>query len=120
MKRDMELIRKIALTIEAAPTGFAPDLKFDGYTPEEIGYHAYLMIDGGLATGPTVTHARSTGPEAKITALTSKGHDFAEAARDETRWKKVMIIVQEKGGSITLPVLAELLKMSMRSAFGLQ
>jgi hypothetical protein len=40
----MELIRKMVLAIEDAPTGFAPrNLAVDGYTPDQIGYHGCLM-----------------------------------------------------------------------------
>jgi hypothetical protein len=120
MKRDMDLIRQMALTLEASPTGYAPDsMDFDGYTAEQVAYHAYLMLDQGLAEGLRTTTLVSSGPEAQLTNLTSAGHDFAEAARDDTRWKKAMTIVRDKGGSVTLPILIELLKNLMRTAFGL-
>ena len=48
MKRDMELIRKLVLALENEPTGYAPEnLNIEGYTSEQVGYHAYLMIDAG-------------------------------------------------------------------------
>ena len=116
----MDLIRKMALAVEAAPTGFAPNnLTFDGYDSDQVAYHAHLMIQAGLATGVNVTHQQSSGPEAILTGLTWEGHEFTEAARDESRWKKAMGIVQEKGGAITLSVLTELLKNLMKSTFGL-
>jgi len=42
MKRDLDLIRKMVLAMEEAPTGYAPEPLFDGYTPAQVGYHAYL------------------------------------------------------------------------------
>ncbi len=120
MKRDMALIRKIVLAIEEAPTGWAPDrLDIEGYTWEQIGYHNYLIMQAGLAVGSELTHSGSTGPEAILANLTWAGHEFAEAARDEARWKKAMDVVQEKGGAITLSVLTELLKVLMKNTFGL-
>ena len=119
MKRDMELIRKILLAIEDSPTGYAPrDLAIDGYTAEQFGYHAHLMLEAGLVRGADAT-TRSSGPNATIFGLTWKGHEFAEAARDESRWKNAMGIVKEKGGSITMDVLKDLLTSLMRSAIGL-
>lgn len=116
----MELIRKLVLALEEAPTGYAPDdLKIEGFTNEQIGYHAYLMVNAGLATGKDITAMGSSGPEVMLTSLTSAGHDFADAARDETRWKKAMGIVREKGGSVTVSVLTQLLMGLMRSHFGL-
>lgn len=119
MKRDLDLIRKILLTIEDAPNGYAPDLKIDGYTDEQVGYHAYLIINAGLAVGDDVSSTGTNSPEGMITNLNWAGHEFAEAARDDTRWKKAMGIVKEKGGSITMDVLKDLLTSLMKGAIGL-
>jgi len=110
MKRDMELIRKMVLAVEDAPTGFAPHpLKIAGYTEEQVGYHAYLMVDHGLAEATRVTTLASEGPQWVLRHLTSEGHDYAAAARDATTWRKAMSVVQEKGGAVTLDVVKALL-----------
>ena len=120
MRRDMELIRRLVLAIEDAPTGFAPrSLDVAGYAPGQIGYHAYLIIDAGLARGSETTSMGDSAPSAILTNLTWAGHEFAEAARDQTRWNKAMGIVQEKGGTVTLAVLTQLLTSLMRGALGL-
>lgn len=119
MKRDLDLIRKILLAIEDAPSGWAPDLKFEGYTDSQVGYHAYLLIDAGLAKGSDVSAMGSEGPEGMISNLTWTGHEFAEAARDETRWKKAIGLVAAKGGAVTLDVMKELLVSLMRATLGL-
>jgi hypothetical protein len=120
VKRDMDLIRKMLLAIENSPSGYAPDvLTIEGYTPDQIGYHAFLMLEAGLVDGSDITDSGSSGPEALITRLTWKGHEFAEAARDESRWTKAMGIVKEKGGTITMDVLKELLTSLMRATLGL-
>ena len=119
MRRDLELIRKMLLECEHSPSGWAPDFKFDGYSDAQVGYHAYLMMDAGLVNGSDVTTNGSQGPEAMITSLTWQGHEFAEAARDDGRWKKAMGLVAEKGGSITLDVMKALLVSLMKSSLGL-
>jgi hypothetical protein len=116
----MELIRKLVLAVEEAPSGYAPDdLHVEGYTAEQIAYHAHLMVQAGLATGIDATHLGSSGPEAQITSLTWDGHEFADASRDEARWKKAMGIVQDKGGAVTLDVLKDLLSHLARLGLGL-
>ncbi len=116
----MELIRKMVLAIEDAPQGYAPDdLGIEGYPPEQIDYHTYLLLDARLADGERIDTMESDGPAAKLMNLTWAGHEFADAARDETRWKKAMAVVQEKGGSVTLSVLTQLLTALMRGALGL-
>ncbi len=120
MKRDLELIRKMMLAIEDAPSGWAPQgLKIEGYTDEQVGYHAYLLLDAGFAKGEDATTLGSQSPEGFISRLTWEGHEFADAARDETRWRKAMGVVQEKGGIVTIGVLTQLLVSLMKSALGL-
>ncbi len=120
MKRDLELIRKIVLFIEDAPSGGAPNpMKFEGYSDAQVGYHAYLLIDAGLARGTDSSNFDSDAPRGLISNLTWAGHEFAEAARDEARWKNAMNVVQEKGGAVTIDVLTQLLVALMKGAFGL-
>lgn len=119
MKRDLDLIRKTLLAIEDHPQGYAPDLKFDGYTDEQIGYHAYLIIDAGLAAGQDVSSSGRNSPEGMIANLNWAGHEFPEAARDDTRWNKAKGIVKDKGGSVTMDVLKQLLTSLMKAAIGL-
>jgi len=119
MKRDLELIRKMVLAIEDAPSGWAPDLKFEGYTDAQVGYHAYLLIDAGLAKGQDASTIGGEAPEGFISSLTWVGHEFADAARDETRWRKAIGVVQEKSGTVTVGVLTQLLVGIMKNTLGL-
>ena len=120
MKRDLELIRKMVLAVEDSPSGWAPQsMSFSGYSAAQVGYHGWLLIDAGLAKGADTTDQQSEGPEAMITSLTWAGHEFADAARDDSRWQKAMGAVRERGGAVTLAVLTQLLVSLMKSAFGL-
>ena len=84
-----------------------------------IGYHAYLLIDAGLVRGDVSTEAGLLSPTVTIFKMTWAGHEFCQAAREDTRWNKAMGFVAEKGGSITFAVLTELLTSWMRNAVGL-
>jgi hypothetical protein len=119
MKRDMELIRKLVLGMEDCPEGFGSVANLDGYTDEQIGYHAYLMIQAGLAEGNETTHSDSTGPGAYLRNLTWQGHEFADAARDDSRWLEAMRVVKEKAGSVTMGVLTQLLTSLAKTALGI-
>lgn len=110
MKRDMELIRKMVLLMEDHPSGWAPDMEIEGFTAGQIGYHAYLLVDSGLASGSDVTNSGSSGPEYILTHLTSAGHDFADSARTQYIWDEVMADMREKGVvSAALDVVKKLL-----------
>ena len=77
MERDMDLVRKILITLAEHPHGHAPELlEIEGYDQETIDYHVFQMGDGGLLRTSTTTHLRSTSPSAIALGLTSKGHDL--------------------------------------------
>ena len=109
MKRDLELLRKILLAVEDAAPSWAPKLSVEGYSPAQIGYHSYLLIDAGLARGADVTTHSSTGPEALVRGLTWAGHEFAELARDDARWKRAIAEAEESTSVATLDILRQLM-----------
>lgn len=122
MKRDMDLIRKIILAVEDLPTASAlhQSLQLDGYSEEQVGYHSYLIVDAGLAVGLDDGALHHSGPMWQIDHLTSAGHDFADAAREDSTWRKALSIAKDKAGGLTIDVVKELLLMVIRSGAGLQ
>ncbi len=119
MQRDWELIRKIVLSVESSPVGYAPNFEFDGYSSEQIGYHCYLLADMGYAVGDNTTTLDNDTPEGTLYYLTAAGHDFAEACRNETIWKSTMKLVKEKTGAVTIGVLNGVLAAALRSLLNL-
>ena len=122
VKRDMELVRKILTTLVDHPHGFAPLLSFEGYTDDQIGYHAYLMHDAGWVQAVNATTAECTGPYYEIVSIKNAGHDFAEAAKNDSFWEQAKKKAKEKGlevGNMTFSVLLEFLKQQMRHQLGL-
>lgn len=120
MNCDINLVRNILLQIESQESGYAPvDFVIDGYNQEQIHYHAYIMIQGGLIEGIIYTNFSSQSPQAIPKNLTWAGHEFIKTARNDTLWKKAMDTVQEKGGAITIAVLSQLLSSLMKKQFDL-
>ncbi len=120
MKRDMELIRKILLALEASESFWASSsVKIEGYTEKQIGYNSYLLIDAGLVEGHSTPESNTEFPLTWINHLNWAGHEFLDAARNETRWKKVTRTLLEKGETVTIGVLQGLLVAAMKSAVGL-
>lgn len=120
MKRDMDLVRKIVFRLEESTSGFAPsELGVDGYTPDQVGYHCYLMLQAGLITGIDVTDESSVGPQVEPTGLTWAGYEFADATRSDTLWNKAKSTVAEKVGSVSIAVLTQYLQSLAKSALGL-
>ena len=78
MKRDMDLCREILLCVEAreGPVGPA-EVKIDGYTTDQIGYHAKLLADAGLLEGKSSTGDRGrTFIASSLDASLGRGMSF--------------------------------------------
>ncbi len=109
MQRNMDLVRTILMRIEDSPSGWAAHpFGIAGFTPEQVGYHAHIMMEDGLIEGVDVTTFESKGPEAMPRALTWKGHEFLDLARDQKRWNQAKAIIG-KVGSAPLAVWARVL-----------
>ena len=120
MKRDMELIRKILLAIEASDSGWAPrPLQIEGYDDHAVGYHALLLVEAGLCEGDVTTSSGSKGPEGMITRLKWEGHDFLEAAKEPSRWEQAKKTIGEKLGTATFQVWTAVLTQVMLRTIGL-
>ena len=117
MKRDMDLIRQMLLALEAHPHGFAPDkIEIDGYTQEEIGYHAYLLGQAGLAEVVNITCNESDSPEALVRKLTWAGHEFLDSAREKETWNQAKDLINKIGGAtmqIWVAVLTKIIEKKL-------
>src|SRR5438128_2449896 len=100
MQRNMDLVRTILMRLEDSPSAEAArPFGFASYTPEEVGYHAYIMMEDGLIKGAAITSTVTKGPAAMPVALTSKGHDFLDVARDQKRWIQAKTIIGKVGSA---------------------
>jgi hypothetical protein len=102
MKRDMDLIRQILLDLEA-DVETAPGR----YDLRTIFHHKALLVDAGLVTG--TTYHEGSDYKALVGHLTWDGHEFLDAARDETGWKAVMKKVGESAGTTSMAVIQAML-----------
>ena len=114
----MELIRDILLQLEEKPFELGwHDIEIESYTEEEISYHVMLLHEAGLIEA--INLSSDDGMEWKAKYLTWFGHEFLDASRDNTRWRKAITIVKEKGGGLAFDILKEVLIQLMKtSVFG--
>ena len=105
----MDLARKILFAMEASEKGLAPRISIDGYSPEEIGYHVWLLADGGLINATEVTHNLSRSREAIPVSLTWAGHEFIDAARSDTVWRKAKEKAQSSGVEMSFALMKQVL-----------
>jgi len=113
MKRDPEIIRKLLLFFEEKPDVShveAKSIKIDDHDPDTIQYHINLMYEAGFLSCET---ANSSTSDRLIYALpfrlTWKGHEFLDAARNQTIWNKAREILENKAMTTSFDVLYKLL-----------
>ncbi len=98
MKRNMELVREILIFIDEHPHGFSPSsIPIEGYSDEKVGYHCYLMEQAGLIHARDQTTQADMSPNWVATAMTWKGHEFLDNARDPDSWRQAKEVVGKLG-----------------------
>lgn len=109
MKRDMDLCRKILLAIEGD--------RFGAFHKENdhsmVSYHTWLLIDAGLVEGKAINFSSKTGkyPTGAVPeGLTWAGHDFLDAARNDTHWNRAKDVVIGATGGLSIELLKVVLK----------
>jgi hypothetical protein len=108
MQRDMDIVRQVLIAVEHAtePVESLPDCDDSVFS-----YHVALLMEAGLVLGDV-----SQGPDMQpmagmIFRLTWPGHDFLDAARDDTVWRTAREKILKPGASWTF----DLLKATLRA-----
>jgi hypothetical protein len=101
VKRDKDFIRELLFEVESLERYLFLDidLKSSEHLEEKTLYHLELMCDEGLLMRLSVNGLR----------MSSHGHDFIDAIRDDTIWKRTKEGAKTVGG-VTLGMLADLAK----------
>jgi hypothetical protein len=85
MKRNVDLIRDILLSVEADHI----DIKSEVTTDQDIiNHHLHLMIDGGLLNGKEINEGQW-----RIYGLTWQGYELLELIRD--RWGTIKRVLDD-------------------------
>lgn len=121
MRRDMDLVREILLAVEKNekdPLGWI-DLELPDRSRKEVAYHVMLLHQAGLITAKDLCTMGADGFDWRPKSLTWQGHEFLEAARNDTIWRKAVAKMVEVTGGVSLDVLKDLLIASGKQALGL-
>jgi hypothetical protein len=120
MKRDMELLRKILLDVEANDA--MPDPDWPGVDKKVLAHHILLLNEANLLKGALAVSLDSGDvllEQAGLVRLTWEGHEFLDAARDDAIWKKAMKQSKQAGASLSFAVLAQLLVQLVKEKLGM-
>jgi len=101
-----------------APGATLQHCEYPEYDQKTISEHVRLLIDAGLVQGK-VTDMLGGRVHFYVSALTWTGHDFLDAARDATIWRKAKDTVLKPTASITFDLLLQWLKNQAKQQLGL-
>lgn len=111
MKRDMDLIRRIALKVAEMEFGQAlRHMRDEGVDDGTFSTHVIWMQEAGLISATVHATIASTPPGIWVHRLTWTGCEFVDAIRDDTMWAKAKTNVLKPGMSFTFDVLKDWLK----------
>jgi hypothetical protein len=113
MKRDIELVRLLLLQCE---TSSSP-AELANYSQQEKIYNLVLMKDAGLIDVHFLEGNDVLPYGFRDLRLTWAGHDFIDAARNDTIWNKAKDEFLKPGISWTFSILFEWLKQEARQRF---
>ena len=114
MKRDMDLIRTILLEVEKSPSPGGCRIEIPERTREELYYNAQQAQDAGLIDARFLPNS----DEFHVLRLTYAGHEFLDAARNDTLWAKAKETVTKNTGTLTLEGLKIALTTLIKHALG--
>lgn len=110
MKRDLDLLRDILLNVES--DGKHP--LHGNHTDEEIADHAQQLLEEDLVEGQVVRNRQGIPSHATIIRLTSKGHDFLDATRNQSFWTKTKAYVTKNLPGWTLSLVKEVAERALK------
>lgn len=116
MKRDLDLVRRIALAVADLPPGEFLD-SLPGVSQAEFGAHAAWMEEAGLVKIAAAQYISNGWPIATVLRLTWQGCEFVDAVRSDTLWKKAKEVVIKPAASFTFGLLTEWLKAELAQSF---
>ena len=125
MKRDMDLIRDILLRMEEhdfasdadSGSNWRLDKEFEGHSEAEVMYHIGLLYKAGFIEAYDASTAREDYYEPS--GITWQGHEFIDAARNQTVWNGAKEAATKYGGSLPLEVMKAVLIKGASQFLGL-
>lgn len=117
MKRDWDLIRRILVETEekgeAGPGWTTLDL--EDWDPAVVSYHVRLLDEAGLVEAQDLTTSGNFEWQPK--RLTWNGHEFLDAAKENSTWERAKKLATEKAGVLSFAALQEALSRIINSSF---
>jgi hypothetical protein len=117
MKRDIDLIRKIMLTLEEnmeygknfQSVKLFEIMEDESLSIEKLSYHIGLLLENGLIQAKEHKYVSKDPTDYLINTITSQGHNFIDTIRQDTTWNNIKERAFSIGGS-SISLLVEISK----------
>jgi len=109
MKRDIDLMRKILLTIEQtyqAGQGNLSNLKIDGYDMPTVAEHCDLLYQQDLIKNYRASYGDDVIQNFAVGNLTAKGYEYLELIRNDRVWEKTKAQIEKEDRPKTVDEIA--------------
>ena len=112
VKRDLDLVRDILLSVESAPATLAlGDLMEICPDVDKAVFHAELMCGRGLIGCSVERDGFGTVMELSVGPITWEGYDYLDAIRSPRVWKRAKEVIAKTVGDTSLSVVKDTCKM---------
>ena len=119
MKRDINLIRELLLQIESKDCRKAENFDIPDCDIQTINYHLILLKEANFIKAFFLQSDQSGIEDVIVHRLTWNGHEFLDAARNDTTWNNAKKALREKAITVTFDVLKLLLIEGVKAQIGL-
>ena len=114
MRRDMNLIRQLLLLYE----GEEPKPDLSEFSEDQQVYHSALLVEAKLVDGSILNDETGYPRGTAVLRLTWDGHEFLDAARNESAWRAIRKKAVTAGVTLTFPILKHLLSRYIQEKLG--
>ena len=90
-----------------------PNDTLSEFSPGDIYYSVTKLAEAKYIT---LADKNISPKKMIIKEISWEGHEFLDAARNQSNWNKAKTIIKEKGGSITIDVLKQLLIQLLKTS----
>jgi hypothetical protein len=119
MTRNMDLVRAILLAVEQLDDPRQEvALTPSDFSPDHVAYHIKLLWEAGFVEATNLT-SFGGALDWRVQALTWKGHEFLDATRNATVWKKVKAELKKHGTAMPVALIQDLATKFLAAQVGL-
>lgn len=120
MKRDWDIIREILQKAEELDPNYLLTLEdFNSDNAYEVSYNVQLLGQARLID-VEISDVQTHDPKQfRISSITWEGHEFFDAIKSDSIWKKTKNKIFEKGGAMTFDVVKAVALGVIKTSLGL-